>query len=113
MPTYQYECAACEHEFEEFQPITAPPLRTCPACGERKLQRLIGTGGGLLFRGSGFYQTDYRSESYKKAAEAEAKAAAPASAAGESGTAAGKPAADKSAGRGKAKRGGASRPSAD
>lgn len=71
MPTYEYACANCEHTFEEYQSITAPALRKCPACGKLKLQRLIGTGGGVIFRGSGFYQTDYRSESYKKAAEAE------------------------------------------
>ncbi len=71
MPTYEYACENCAHEFEEFQSITAKPLKQCPECGKRKLQRLIGTGGGVIFKGSGFYQTDYRSESYKKAAEAE------------------------------------------
>ncbi len=75
MPTYEYACTECDHQFEQFQSITASPLRDCPKCGRRKLRRLIGTGGGVLFRGSGFYQTDYRSESYRKAAEAEAKAA--------------------------------------
>ena len=73
MPTYEYRCAACEHEFEEFQSITARPLKKCPACGRRKLQRLIGSGGGIIFKGSGFHQTDYRSESYKKSAAAEKK----------------------------------------
>ncbi len=71
MPTYEYRCTACRHEFEEFQSMTAKPLRDCPACGKKSLQRLIGTGAALVFKGSGFYQTDYRSESYKKAAEAE------------------------------------------
>jgi putative FmdB family regulatory protein len=71
MPTYDYACESCGHEFEEFQPITAKPLKKCPACGRSKLQRLIGTGGGVIFKGSGFYQTDYRSESYRKAAAAE------------------------------------------
>ena len=71
MPTYDYRCDACGHEFEEFQSITADPLRKCPQCGKLKLQRLLGTGGGIIFKGSGFYQTDYRSDSYKKAAEAE------------------------------------------
>jgi putative FmdB family regulatory protein len=75
MPTYEYACTECDYQFEQFQSITASPLRDCPKCGRRTLRRLIGTGGGVLFRGSGFYQTDYRSESYKKAAEAEAKAA--------------------------------------
>jgi putative FmdB family regulatory protein len=71
MPTYDYVCDACEHAFEEFQSITAKPLKKCPACGKNKLQRLIGTGAGVIFKGDGFYQTDYRSESYKKAAEAD------------------------------------------
>jgi len=75
MPTYDYACDACGHEFEEFQPITAEPLRRCPACGRTKLRRLIGPGAGLIFKGSGFYSTDYRSEAYRKAAEAEKKAA--------------------------------------
>ena len=71
MPTYEYACEACKHEFEEFQSITAAPLMKCPKCGKPRLKRLIGTGGGVIFKGSGFYQTDYRSESYKKGAEAE------------------------------------------
>jgi len=73
MPTYEYACDACEHEFEEFQSITAKPLRKCPECGKNKLKRLIGTGAGIIFKGSGFYETDYRSDSYKKGAEAEKK----------------------------------------
>ncbi len=76
MPTYQYACESCRNEFEEFQSITAKPLKTCPKCRKPRLRRLIGTGAGVIFRGSGFYQTDYRSESYKKAAEAESKPAA-------------------------------------
>ncbi len=75
MPTYEYECEACGHEFEKFQSITARPIRTCPECGKRKVRRLIGTGAGVIFKGSGFYQTDYRSESYKKAAEKDKSAA--------------------------------------
>ena len=73
MPTYEYECAGCGHQFEEFQSITANPLKKCPECGKNQLQRLIGTGAGIIFKGSGFYQTDYRSESYKKGASAEKK----------------------------------------
>ena len=69
MPTYDYECKACGHKFEKFQSITARPVRKCPQCGKTKVRRLIGTGAGILFKGSGFYQTDYRSESYKQAAE--------------------------------------------
>lgn len=71
MPTYEYACDACGHQFEQYQPITQDPLRVCPECGKRKLNRLLGAGGGIIFKGGGFYQTDYRSESYKKAAEAE------------------------------------------
>lgn len=66
MPTYEYLCRNCGHKFENFQPITARPLRKCPACSKMKLQRLIGSGAGIIFKGNGFYQTDYRSESYKQ-----------------------------------------------
>jgi len=71
MPTYDYVCDACDHQFELFQSITADPLRKCPECGRLKLRRLIGPGAAIVFKGSGFYKTDYRSESYKKAAAAE------------------------------------------
>ncbi len=71
MPTYEYRCEACGHEFEKFQSITAEPVRECPRCGKRRVRRLIGAGAGILFKGSGFYQTDYRSDSYRKAAEKE------------------------------------------
>ena len=71
MPTYGYICQKCEHEFDQFQSITANPLRKCPACGKLALRRLIGTGAGIIFKGSGFYQTDYRSDSYKKGAESD------------------------------------------
>ena len=74
MPTYEYLCDACQHGFERFQSITAKTLRKCPACGRSKLKRLIGSGAGVIFKGSGFYETDYRSESYKKAAKAESDA---------------------------------------
>lgn len=75
MPTYDYICRACDHEFEHFQSMTAPVLRKCPKCGKSKLERLIGAGAGVLFKGGGFYETDYRSDSYTKAAEAEKKSA--------------------------------------
>lgn len=71
MPTYDYRCGACAHEFELFQSMKDSPKRKCPACGKNALERLIGTGAGVLFKGSGFYETDYRSANYKKAAEAE------------------------------------------
>lgn len=73
MPTYDYVCRACGHEFELFQSMTAPVKRKCPRCGKSKLERLIGTGAGIIFKGSGFYQTDYRSEGYKKSADADKK----------------------------------------
>ena len=66
MPTYDYVCDACGHAFEEFQYIKEEPLRKCPECKKLKLRRLIGAGAAIVFKGSGFYQTDYRSESYKK-----------------------------------------------
>ncbi len=68
MPHYDYVCNACGHELELFQSITAKPKRKCPECGAMRLQRLIGPGAAIVFKGSGFYKTDYRSESYKKAA---------------------------------------------
>ena len=68
MPTYDYECLKCGHRFEQFQSITDAPRQRCPQCRGR-VQRIISGGGGLLFRGSGFYITDYRSEGYKKAAQ--------------------------------------------
>ena len=71
MPTYDYACQACDHEFEAFQSITAKPLRKCPECGRLRLKRLIGIGAGVIFKGSGFYETDYRSDSYKQSAKAE------------------------------------------
>jgi putative FmdB family regulatory protein len=71
MPTYDYVCDACQHSFELFQSITADPEKKCPECGKKKLRRLIGSGGAIIFRGSGFYKTDYRSESYKKAVSAD------------------------------------------
>jgi putative FmdB family regulatory protein len=74
MPTYDYRCDGCEHAFEAFQSITAKPLRKCPECGKSRLRRLIGTGAALLFKGDGFYITDYRSEKYKEAAKADAPA---------------------------------------
>jgi len=77
MPTYEYRCSECGHEFEEFQSITSKPIRKCPSCGKNKVDRLIGCGAGLIFKGSGFYQTDYRSEGYQKAAQAETEAAKP------------------------------------
>ena len=75
MPTYDYECRKCDHNWELFQSITANPIRKCPECGKLSAKRMIGPGAGIIFKGSGFYQTDYRSDSYKKAAEADKKAA--------------------------------------
>ncbi len=66
MPTYDYICENCDHEFEQFQSITAKLLRKCPKCKKMNLKRLIGSGSGIIFKGSGFYQTDYRTDSYKQ-----------------------------------------------
>jgi putative FmdB family regulatory protein len=74
MPTYDYLCKACDHAFELFQQMSAPHETTCPECGAESLKRLVGTGAGILFKGSGFYETDYRSSSYKEAAESDRKA---------------------------------------
>jgi len=74
MPTYDYECDACGHEFELFQSISENVKRKCPECGKQKLRRLFGTGAAIVFKGSGFYQTDYRSDSYKKRAKEDKKA---------------------------------------
>lgn len=71
MPTYDYQCDACDHTFEVFQGINAAKKRKCPECGKLKLRRLLGTGAAVVFKGSGFYQTDYRSDSYKKAQAAD------------------------------------------
>lgn len=73
MPTYEYVCDKCEHAFDLFQQMSDPVKKKCPKCGAMRLRRLIGTGAGVLFKGSGFYETDYRSDSYKKAADAEKK----------------------------------------
>jgi putative FmdB family regulatory protein len=69
MPTYDYKCPDCGHEFEAFQSMSASPLKECPECGSRKVKRLIGAGGGLIFKGSGFYNTDYKGKASKPAAE--------------------------------------------
>ena len=74
MPTYEYRCDACDNKWEEFQSIKAEPTKKCPKCKKSKAARIISAGGGIIFKGSGFYQTDYRSESYKKGAEAAKKA---------------------------------------
>jgi putative FmdB family regulatory protein len=71
MPTYDYICDQCGHEFEAFESIKADPQTVCPECTQPKLRRKIGAGAAILFKGSGFYQTDYRSESYKKGAQAD------------------------------------------
>jgi len=84
MPTYDYICDDCGHEYEAYEPITAEPRKDCPECSHLALRRKIGPGAAILFKGSGFYQTDYRSESYKKAAKADKPADAPAKSSGDS-----------------------------
>jgi putative FmdB family regulatory protein len=76
MPTYEYACAACGHKFEAFQSITAAPIKKCPVCKKNKVQRLISAGAGFIFKGSGFYETDYRSDKYKADAKADTAPAA-------------------------------------
>lgn len=71
MPTYDYQCDACDHKFEAFQSISEEPLTKCPNCKKKKLRRLFGAGAAIMFKGSGFYITDYRSDSYKKSADAD------------------------------------------
>ncbi|SVD28480.1 uncharacterized protein METZ01_LOCUS381334, partial [marine metagenome] len=73
VPTYDYLCSNCAHQFEAFQSMSDDRLTTCPECKEDSLERLIGSGAGIVFKGSGFYETDYRSDSYKKASEADSK----------------------------------------
>jgi putative FmdB family regulatory protein len=70
MPTYEYRCSACQHEFDKLQKMSDKPEAPCPVCGS-PAERLLSGGAGLLFKGSGFYITDYRSDSYKKAARSE------------------------------------------
>lgn len=70
MPTYEYECKDCGHIFERFESITASNVKKCPECGN-KARRLLGAGGAIIFKGSGFYQTDYRSQEYQKKAKAD------------------------------------------
>lgn len=77
MPTYDYICSACDHHVEIFQKITDEPVKKCPACKKSKLVRQFGTGAAIVFKGSGFYQTDYRSEGYKKAADSDKQATTP------------------------------------
>jgi len=102
MPTYDYVCDSCDHSFELFQSMSDSVKRKCPECGRSKLRRLFGTGAAIVFKGSGFYQTDYRSDSYKKRAEADKKATQEKSSDGKSsdkksGDSKSSPSADKSA----------------
>jgi putative FmdB family regulatory protein len=97
MPTYEYKCEACGHAFEKFQSMSSAPVRKCPVCGKLKVKRLIGAGAALIFKGSGFYITDYRSDAYNQAAKKDAPAAATADSSkpGDSKTADGKSAESK------------------
>ena len=92
MPTYDYECRVCGYELEAFHSMSAPPLKDCPECGRPELKKRIGAGAGLIFKGSGFYSTDYRSDSYKKGAK-DAASKSEGSSSGSSDTKSSKPAA--------------------
>ncbi|TWU20232.1 Zinc ribbon domain protein [Novipirellula galeiformis] len=96
MPTYDYECDACGHAMELFQGINDPIVKKCPECKKNKLKRLFGAGAAIMFKGSGFYQTDYRSDGYKKAAKADKKPASDASASSKTESKASKPKKSKS-----------------
>ena len=78
MPTYDYVCEACGHAFEHFQSMSSKRLRTCPKCGKRKLDRLVGSGAGVIFKGSGFYETDYKRSGTPAPAEGGGSEAKPA-----------------------------------
>jgi putative FmdB family regulatory protein len=97
MPTYEYKCEACGHEFEKFQSIKAAPVRKCPHCGKNRVKRLISAGAGMIFKGGGFYITDYRSEAYKSAAKADSPEKPATTETKSGGEAASKPAAEKPA----------------
>lgn len=73
MPTYEYHCDACDHGFEKFHSMKDHPIKKCPKCGKLKVRRLLGTGGGIIFKGSGFYQTDYKSSGAKKETKSDSK----------------------------------------
>lgn len=75
MPTYEYECEKCGYKFEIFQKMTEPPVDTCPECKSKSVKRIIGVGGGIIFKGPGFYTTEYRSEEYKRKEREEKMAA--------------------------------------
>jgi putative FmdB family regulatory protein len=77
MPTYEYTCDKCGHRFEKFQSMTARPVKNCPQCKKASARRVITSGAGVIFKGSGFYQTDYRSKSYTEAAKKEAESKSP------------------------------------
>ncbi len=77
MPSYDYQCLACNHRFEEFHSILAEPIKVCPKCGKSKVQRLISTGGAIIFKGKGFHSTDYRSPEYIAAEKKEKEAQKP------------------------------------
>ncbi len=101
MPTYDYECGVCGHTCEVFQSITAARKRKCPECGKNGLKRLIGAGAGLIFKGAGFYETDYRSDAYKAKAKADTESSSTSekSSGDSSGTSGVKKTAEKSAGK--------------
>jgi putative FmdB family regulatory protein len=100
MPTYEYICDGCGHEFEQFQSIKADPIKVCPTCEKEQVRRKISAGAGILFKGGGFYETDYRSAGYKEAAKKDSDAAKPVESKSESKSSDSKPAETKSESKG-------------
>ena len=101
MPTYDYECGVCGHTCEVFQSISDARKRKCPECGKNGLKRLIGAGAGVIFKGGGFYETDYRSDAYKAKAKADTESSSTSekSSGDSSGTSEVKKTAEKSSGK--------------
>ncbi len=111
MPTYEYACLSCDHEFEQFQSMSDDPLKLCPKCGKKRLKRLVGGGAGLIFKGTGFYITDYKKKSGGEPKTGESKASGESKTSGESKSSGESKATGESKSSGDSKSSGASKPS--